>query len=237
MAKKSTDTKKHAVKGKSALSSTEPKDDKISVDQFKSDDEFEGFEGFESTDEEDEETETKTGEKETDTEDSRSEKEKSKIAALAKKSNSAQQTDNTTGVVYIGRIPHGLYEKEMKEYFGQFGTISKIRISRNKTTGKSKHYGFIEFESKGVADIVCEVMDNYLLFGHLLKVKLMDPSQIHENLWIGANQKYHSVPWDLVNSQRSHRKHPREYWEQKQEEFDQQREAKARKLKELGIVY
>jgi len=45
--------------------------------------------------------------------------------------------ENSSPVLYIGWIPRGFYEKEMKAYFGQFGTIKRLRISRNKKTGKS----------------------------------------------------------------------------------------------------
>jgi nucleolar protein 15 len=37
-----------------------------------------------------------------------------------------------TGVVFLGRIPHGFYEDEMRSYFSQFGTVLRIRLSRNK---------------------------------------------------------------------------------------------------------
>ena len=36
------------------------------------------------------------------------------------------------GVLYIGRIPHGFYEDQMKEYFSQFGNVTRLRIARNK---------------------------------------------------------------------------------------------------------
>lgn len=38
-----------------------------------------------------------------------------------------------TGTIYLGRIPHGFHEEEMKSYFSQFGEISRLRLSRNKT--------------------------------------------------------------------------------------------------------
>ncbi len=38
----------------------------------------------------------------------------------------------TPGIVYVGRIPHGFYEKEMKGFFSQFGEVKRIRVSRNK---------------------------------------------------------------------------------------------------------
>ncbi len=76
-------------------------------------------------------------------------------------------------MVYIGRIPHGFYEDQMRGYFSQFGEITRLRLSRNKKTGKSKHYAFIEFKHVEVAQVVVDTMDNYLLLGHILKCTLM----------------------------------------------------------------
>ena len=36
------------------------------------------------------------------------------------------------GVVMIGNIPHGFYEKEMFGYFSQFGKVLRLRISKNR---------------------------------------------------------------------------------------------------------
>lgn len=36
------------------------------------------------------------------------------------------------GVIYLGRIPHGFYEDQMRNYFSQFGDITRLRLSRNK---------------------------------------------------------------------------------------------------------
>ncbi|GKV44333.1 hypothetical protein SLEP1_g51526 [Rubroshorea leprosula] len=60
-------------------------------------------------------------------------------------------------VLYIGRIPHGFYENKMQAYFQQFCTIKRLRIARNKKTGKSKHFGFLEFEDHQVAEVVANV--------------------------------------------------------------------------------
>ncbi len=35
-------------------------------------------------------------------------------------------------VMYVGHIPHGFFEKEMRDFFEQFGTITRLRISRSK---------------------------------------------------------------------------------------------------------
>lgn len=39
------------------------------------------------------------------------------------------------GVLYLGRIPHGFYEDEMRSYFSQFGDVTRLRLSRNKKVG------------------------------------------------------------------------------------------------------
>lgn len=41
------------------------------------------------------------------------------------------------GVVYLGHIPHGFYEEEMKKYFSQFGTVTRLKLSRSKKVRES----------------------------------------------------------------------------------------------------
>ena len=58
----------------------------------------------------------------------------------------------------------------LAEYFSQFGEVTRLRLSRNKKTGKSKHYAFVEFKSTEVARIVAEAMDGYMFFKQRLQV-------------------------------------------------------------------
>lgn len=140
-------------------------------------------------------------------------------------------------MLYIGRIPHGFYEDQMRAYFGQFGAITKLRLSRNKRTGKSKHYAFIEFESADVAKVVADTMDNYLLFGHILKVKLMAEDQVRDDLFVGANQKFKAIPWNELNHQKANEPKTRKFWEDVQAKDKERREKSAERLKSLGINY
>merc|ERR1712144_47157 len=122
-----------------------------------------------------------------------SKKEEKKLAKIKE-----SEASEKPGVVYIGRIPHGFYENEMRAYFGQFGKILQLRMSRNKKTGAGKHYGWIKFESSVVADIVARTMDNYLMFGHILKVKLIPEEQVNEAWFKGANKRFKKVPWNKM---------------------------------------
>lgn len=79
----------------------------------------------------------------------------------------------------------------------------KLRLSRNKKTGKSKHYAFIQFETPEIAQIVADTMNNYLLFGHRLLCKVM--TDVHEDIWKGANKKFHVIPWKKKNREQHNR--------------------------------
>lgn len=138
------------------------------------------------------------------------------------------------GVVYVGRVPHGFYENEMKAYFGQFGTILNLRLSRNPKTGKSKHYAFIQFENSGVAEIVAKTMDNYLMFGHILKVKFIPEEQVPANVWKGANKRFKKVPWNKIEGRKLEQGASEEAWEKRIEREQKRREKKAEKMKAIG---
>ncbi|KAG0204585.1 MKI67 FHA domain-interacting nucleolar phosphoprotein [Mortierella sp. GBA30] len=160
-------------------------------------------------------------------------------ATLRKKLGSLGQPKdkNATGVVYLGRIPHGFYEEQMQAYFSQFGKVLRLRLSRNKKTGKSKHYAFIEFASQEVADIVADTMDNYLLFGHQLKCKALQPSQIHPAMFLGANKKFKAIPWQKISKEKHNAEKSPSQMKQVAKKLLKNESAKRAKLAELGIDY
>ncbi|KAF6002173.1 MKI67 FHA domain-interacting nucleolar phosphoprotein [Cyanidiococcus yangmingshanensis] len=83
------------------------------------------------------------------------------------------------GVLYIGHVPHGFYEQEMKRFFSQFGQVIQVRLSRSKRTGRSRGYAFVHFAEAAVARIVADAMDGYLMFGKRLVVRQVPLEKIH----------------------------------------------------------
>ena len=145
--------------------------------------------------------------------------------------------DDSPGVVYVGRIPHGFYEHEMRDYFKQFGTILKLRLSRNKQTGASKHVAWIQFESSAVAEIVAKTMNNYLLFNHILKVKIVPKDQVPPNLFKGANKRFKKIPWNKIAGRELAQPKSEDAWEKQKLRVEAKRREKADKLKAIGMDY
>lgn len=104
-----------------------------------------------------------------------------------------KKTSKKSSVIYLGHIPTEFEEPQMRKFFEQFGEVKRLRLSRNKKTGASKHYAFIEFETPQIAEIVMNTMNNYILFGHKLKCEVMQVSDIHEDLWKGANRRFRVI--------------------------------------------
>ncbi|KAF7716664.1 Uncharacterized protein PECH_008235 [Penicillium ucsense] len=156
-----------------------------------------------------------------------------------KKLKKLQQGENKDepGTVYVGRIPHGFYEHQMRAYFSQFGEITKLRLSRNRLTGRSKHYAFIEFASSTVAKIVAETMDNYLMYSHILKCKFVPQDQLHPEVWKGANRRFKRTPWNQIERKRLLKGKTREEWSKRIDKEQRKRQAKAEKMKALGYEF
>jgi nucleolar protein 15 len=125
----------------------------------------------------------------------------------------------------------------MKQYFSQFGNITNLRLSRNRKTGKSKHFAFVEFESTEVAEIVSKTMDNYLLFGHILKCKLVAPEQVHKDLWIGANKRFKSVPWNKIEGRKLSQGMTVTGWNSRTEKEEKRRADKKAAMKLMGYDF
>ena len=82
----------------------------------------------------------------------------------------------------------------MTAFFGQFGKVNRLRMSRSKKTTKSRGFAFIEFEHKEVAEVVADTMDNYLLYGRLMKCNIVPADKVHADTFRNSNRRMRNVP-------------------------------------------
>ncbi|TPX57981.1 hypothetical protein PhCBS80983_g03461 [Powellomyces hirtus] len=164
-----------------------------------------------------------------------SKKQRKRLSAAKKKSSEGE--NGTPGTIYLGRIPHGFYENEMTEYFKQFGDVTRVRLSRNKKTGASKHYAFIEFAAEEAARIAAETMDNYLIFNHMLTCKFIPADKVHPSTWTGANKKFKVIPRAKVQRLRQNKVKTTDQHAKQVTRLAKLRQTKLRQLRTLGIEY
>ena len=77
--------------------------------------------------------------------------------------------------IYVGNLPYSISEDDLKEAFGAFGEVEKANIIKDRDTGNSKGFGFIEMGNDDDAKKAIEELDGSELGGRNLKVNEARP--------------------------------------------------------------
>ncbi len=72
--------------------------------------------------------------------------------------------------LFVGSISWNLTWQELKEAFSEFGEVGFVKIVKDRETGRSKGFGFVEFENAEDAATAKEAMDGKELDGREIKV-------------------------------------------------------------------
>lgn len=73
--------------------------------------------------------------------------------------------------VYLGNLDYGLTDEDLHKAVGEKGLQAKdVKIIKDKFTGKSKGFGFAEFESDDQVEQAISVLDGHEVNGRPLKV-------------------------------------------------------------------
>lgn len=145
--------------------------------------------------------------------------------------------DEPAHVLYVGRLPHGFYERELRQYFSQFGTVTKVRVSRNKKTARAKHYAFLEFKDARVCRVAAEAMDGYILMERALKCRQVPPSVLHPETFKGANKRFKQIPWTRIARERHNKPRSAAGRQRLAQRLRSREKAKQQRIREAGIDY
>jgi RNA recognition motif-containing protein len=77
--------------------------------------------------------------------------------------------------IYVGNMSRDVTEEDLKQAFGAFGQIGTVTIIKDKFTGESRGFGFIEMPSKDEAQSAIAGMNGKELKGRSLNVNEARP--------------------------------------------------------------
>lgn len=72
--------------------------------------------------------------------------------------------------IYVGNINYSLGEEEIKKLFEVIGKVDAIKLIRDKRTGKSKGFCFLDMASKKEAMEAVKTLDGKTVGGRNLRV-------------------------------------------------------------------
>lgn len=76
--------------------------------------------------------------------------------------------------IYIGNLSWGTTDDGLKKAFERFGEVNNANVARDRETGRSRGFGFVEMED-GPARTAIEEMNGAELDGRVLKVSEARP--------------------------------------------------------------
>lgn len=79
--------------------------------------------------------------------------------------------------LYVGGLPYSTTQEALKDEFSKAGAVSTAIIIMDKMTGRSKGFGFVEFESDADADKAIEMMNGKMFDGRSLTVNEARPME------------------------------------------------------------
>jgi RNA recognition motif-containing protein len=79
--------------------------------------------------------------------------------------------------IYVGNLSRETTDDELRQAFEAFGQVASINIIRDKFSGESRGFGFVEMPAKAEADAAIQGMNGQELKGNTLNVNEARPRE------------------------------------------------------------
>jgi RNA recognition motif-containing protein len=79
--------------------------------------------------------------------------------------------------LYVGNLSYSSSEDDLKALFAQAGTVKSVTIIKDRDTGRSKGFGFVEMETSEEAQKAITMFHNYQFQQRTLTVNIARPRE------------------------------------------------------------
>jgi len=77
--------------------------------------------------------------------------------------------------IYVGNLSFEVTEQDLQQAFEAFGQVESVNIIKDRFSGESKGFGFVEMPAKGEAESAINDLNGKELKGRALKVSEARP--------------------------------------------------------------
>jgi len=77
--------------------------------------------------------------------------------------------------IYVGNLSWGMTDEDLNSLFSPYGNVSSAKILREKNTGRSKGFGFVEMEDEEAAKTAIATLNESEVQGRKLIVNESQP--------------------------------------------------------------
>ena len=79
--------------------------------------------------------------------------------------------------LFVGGLPYSTTDRQLEELFTQAGTVSSATVITDRETGRSKGFGFVEFENDAEADEAIKKLNETEVEGRKITVNVARPRE------------------------------------------------------------
>jgi RNA recognition motif-containing protein len=79
--------------------------------------------------------------------------------------------------LYIGNLSFSTTEDDLRNLFAQMGTVTSVALIKDRDTGSSKGFAFIEMSTQSEAEAAIKKFNGYTLDTRELKVNVAKPRE------------------------------------------------------------
>jgi RNA recognition motif-containing protein len=79
--------------------------------------------------------------------------------------------------LYVGNLPYDTTEEDLRTLFAQAGTVASVAVIRDRDTGRSKGFGFVEMGSQADAQNAITKFNSYRMGDRTLTVNPARPRE------------------------------------------------------------
>ncbi|KAA3620366.1 MAG: RNA-binding protein [Calditrichaeota bacterium] len=79
--------------------------------------------------------------------------------------------------LYVGNLSYETSEEDLKALFDEFGEIESVNVIKDRQTGQSKGFAFVEMPSNSDADKAIKALNGQDLKGRNLKINQAKPRE------------------------------------------------------------
>jgi len=79
--------------------------------------------------------------------------------------------------LFVGSLPYDSTDDDLKQLFGQAGSVVSAKVIFDRETGRSRGFGFVEMASEDEGETALEKLDGSQLGGRTIVVKKANKSE------------------------------------------------------------
>ncbi len=79
--------------------------------------------------------------------------------------------------IYVGNLSYDTTEDDLRTLFAQAGTVASVALIKDRDTGQSKGFAFVEMSNQSEAEKAIQTFNGYTLANRPLKVNLARPRE------------------------------------------------------------